>query len=73
MRRMILLAMGMGLLAVGVGCHHVAGVCDCCDGQPVTAQHAESLSPGGPIGGPVIQGEPIKVAPRPLGNGPEPK
>lgn len=79
MRRMILLALGLGIIGTAAGCCHVAGVCDCdgpggcnCGGSPTAALEAvaQPAPYGGPIVAPATHGEPIP-APRPLGNGVE--
>ncbi len=79
MRRMILLALGLGMLAAVVGCDHFAGVCDCegpgggcgCGVAPAGALQAEAQTPYGVEVAPTgLQTETIEKAPRMLGNGP---
>ncbi len=77
MRRMILLALGLGLFGAAVGCDHFAGVCDCegpgcgCGGAPVGALEAAAPAPYGVEVAPAsLQAETIEQAPRVLGNGP---
>lgn len=77
MRRMILLALGLGILGAAVGCNHVAGVCDCegpgcgCGGAPLGALQAEAPDTYGEEVAPAtLQTETVEQAPRMLGNGP---
>ena len=64
MRRMILMALGMGLLTAAVGCSCVHGVCDCDRPAPAVLQ-AEPVAPGGYVA-PTSHVEEIGTAPRML-------
>jgi hypothetical protein len=64
MRRMILLALGLGAIGATVGCNHTAGICDC-EGPRQSCLHAEPLAAqnGSPV---MSRAEPIKEAPKVL-------
>ena len=65
MRRMMFMALGLGLLGAAAGCHHVAGICDC--DRPVRgASNAEP--PVAPVvpPPPMLHAEPIQTAPKVL-------
>jgi hypothetical protein len=62
MRRISLLGLGLMLLGAVVGCHHVAGVCDC-EKSPAFAHGEPPLSQGAvtPVSAPMMNhAEPIK-------------
>ncbi len=64
MRRMIFMALGMGLLGAAVGCNCVHGVCDC-DRPPPSVLHAEPpVAPGSPPM--MLHAESVEIAPKPL-------
>jgi hypothetical protein len=55
---MILIALGTGLLAAGVGCRNCThGVCDC-EGPPPTCLHAGPVDPP-----PLLKAEPVASQP----------
>ena len=60
MRRLILSAMALGLLSSVIGCHHMAGVCDCDGG----CCGCGAGGPGMPGPAPRINPEPIKEMPK---------
>ena len=69
MRRMILMALGLGLLGAAVGCNHTAGFCDCekhcgsvLQAEPPAAPGV--VAPGVPA--PVLHAEPIAQPPHVL-------
>jgi hypothetical protein len=60
MRRAVLLSAALGLFAAGLGCKHVAGMCDCTH-DPANAQ----INPGGPgVAYPTL-GPPVGGVPTP--------
>jgi hypothetical protein len=65
MRRMMLMALGLGLLGAAVGCQHTAGVCDC--DRPVRGC-ANAEPPIAPVAAaapsPMLHAEPIQTAPK---------
>jgi hypothetical protein len=66
MRRLMLSAAGLGLLAVFTGCNHMAGACDC-DLTPTIAcpcVHSPTFN-GPPPPAPLVKPEPIKELPKP--------
>jgi hypothetical protein len=63
MRRLLLSAAGLGLLAVFTGCNHMAGACDC-DMTPTIAcpcVHPATLAGPPPA---LVKPEPIKELPK---------
>ena len=64
MRRMILMALGLGLLGAAVGCNHTAGFCDCEKHCGSVLQAEPPAAPGTPA--PVLHAEPIAQPPHVL-------
>ena len=63
MRRLILSAAGLGLLAVFTGCNHMAGACDCDDTPTIACPCVLTPTLNGPA--PLVKPEPLKELPKP--------
>jgi hypothetical protein len=57
MKRLLMIVLGVGLTGLGIGCNHMAGVCDC---DPGPFNHAVPIA-AVPDGGTVRTTEPPKV------------
>ena len=60
MRRAFALAATVGLIAAGIGCKHVGGVCDCIGGHPDNAVLPPATNPY-PVTGNAMTGMPAPV------------
>jgi hypothetical protein len=71
MRRILASLTGLVLLSSVLGCNHTAGRCDCADYTPCAGACCLGgdgpIPNGGPIGGHVIQAEPLKAMPKEAG------